>query len=87
MQRIEIGMGSKLEKLEETIIKLSGLIIPNMGSLSMFTRDIQNRLKKDYTIEYNKPFSSKLTKLEFSTFSGDEPNVWLNRVNQFCEFQ
>ena len=68
MQRIELGMGSKFEKLEETIIKLSGYMIPNMGSPSMFTKDIQSRPKKD-TNEYNKPFSLKLTKLEFPKFS------------------
>ena len=47
----------------------SGLMIPNMGSLSTFIQEIQSRPKKDTSgSEYNKPFSSKLTNLNFSSF-------------------
>ena len=44
-------------------------MISNMGSPSMFTQDIQSRPKKDTSgskyNNVNKPFSLKLTKLEF----------------------
>jgi hypothetical protein len=32
-------------------------------------------------------FSSKLTKLEFSRNSDDDPTEWCNRVEQFFEYQ
>ena len=32
-------------------------------------------------------FSSKMAKLEFPKFSGDDPTKWFNRVDQFFEFQ
>lgn len=32
-------------------------------------------------------FSSKMAKLKFSKYSGDDPTEWLNRVEQFFEFQ
>jgi hypothetical protein len=31
-------------------------------------------------------FSSKMAKLKFSKYSGDDPTEWLNRVEQFFEF-
>ena len=32
-------------------------------------------------------FLSKLAKLEFPKYSGDDPTEWFNRVNQFLEYQ
>jgi hypothetical protein len=32
-------------------------------------------------------FSSKLAKLEFPIYSGNDPTEWFNRVDQFFEYQ
>lgn len=32
-------------------------------------------------------FTSKLAKLEFPKYSGEEPTEWFNRVDQFFEYQ
>lgn len=33
------------------------------------------------------PFYSKLAKLEFPTYSGDDSTEWFNRVDQFFDYQ
>ena len=32
-------------------------------------------------------FSSKMAKLEFPRYCGDDPDEWFNRVDQFFEYQ
>lgn len=32
-------------------------------------------------------FTSKLAKLEFPKYSGEDPTEWFNRVDQFFEYQ
>lgn len=98
MQRIEDSMTDRLHSLEETINKLLNAILASKVSLSHHNNDWDGfshthrdetdsgRYKTD-----NKGgrhvFSSKMAKLEFSRYYGDDPTEWFNRVDQFFEYQ
>ncbi|RVW74045.1 hypothetical protein CK203_056398 [Vitis vinifera] len=88
MQRMEVGITDKVQRLEETITKLSEAFLSSRGSPSHnnYQQEGSHRTNRD-TGENIWPFSSKIAKLEFSRFSGDDPTEWLNRVDQFFEFQ
>ena len=88
MQRMEVGITDKIQRLEETIAKLSEAFLSSRGSPSHnnYQHEGSHRTNRD-TGENIRPFSSKIAKLEFPRFSGDDPTKWLNRVDQFFEFQ
>ncbi|KAL6350705.1 hypothetical protein AAG906_028162 [Vitis piasezkii] len=88
MQRMEVGITDKIQRLEETIAKLSEAFLSSRGSPSHnnYQQEGSHRTNRD-TGENIRPFSSKIAKLEFPRFSGDDPTEWLNRVDQFFEFQ
>eukprot|EP00261_Vitis_vinifera_P023282 XP_010655166.1 PREDICTED: uncharacterized protein LOC104880390 [Vitis vinifera] len=88
MQRMEVGITDKVQRLEETIAKLSEAFLSSRGSPSHnnYQQEGSHRTNRD-TGENIRPFSSKIAKLEFPRFSGDDPTEWLNRVDQFFEFQ
>ena len=85
MQRIELSFGSKMQKLEDTILRLSESLLPSQGSSGNQSHEGQSRSRKD-SRDVDRSFVSKLTKLEFPKFFGNDPTVWINRVNQFCDF-
>ncbi|KAJ0047962.1 hypothetical protein Pint_15208 [Pistacia integerrima] len=81
LHRMELGMADKLRHLEETLNRLSDVLLasqepPNHGKQHCEGHD-GGRLV----------VSSKTVKLEFPRFSGDDPTEWFNRVNQFFKFQ
>ncbi|RVW14863.1 Transposon Tf2-11 polyprotein [Vitis vinifera] len=89
MQRMEVGITDKIQRLEETIAKqLSEAFLSSRGSPSHnnYQQEGSHRTNRD-TGENIRPFSSKIAKLEFPRFFGDDPTEWLNRVDQFFEFQ
>ncbi|KAG8658352.1 hypothetical protein MANES_03G138751v8 [Manihot esculenta] len=48
----------------------------------------QNRSGREDSREGGKPiFTSKLAKIEFPKFSGDDPTEWMTRVEQFFDYQ
>ncbi|KAE8676919.1 hypothetical protein F3Y22_tig00111569pilonHSYRG00069 [Hibiscus syriacus] len=88
MQRMEVRITDKNQRLEDTIAKLSGAFSASSGSPSHnnYQNEGAHRTNRD-TGDNIRPFSSKIAKLEFPRFSGDDPTEWLNRVDQFFEFQ
>ena len=88
MQRMEVGITDKVQRLEETIAKLSEAFLSSRGSPSHnnYQQEGSHRTNRD-TGENIRPFSSKIAKLEFPSFSGDDSTEWLNCVDQFFEFQ
>ena len=79
MSRMELGVADKLHQLEETITKLSEALLSNKegssinnndrNGLSRFNRE-ENREETDGSRQI---FSSKMAKLEFPRFTGDDP--------------
>ena len=87
MQQMEIGVADKLQQLEMTLARVSDVLLTGRDSPSHhnFGREGSSRTLREGG-DYNKPFSSKIAKLDFPRFSGDELMEWLNRVNQFFDF-
>jgi hypothetical protein len=98
MQRLEDSMINRLHHLEETINKLSEAMIASKASSSYHNndRDSFSRTHREDTDGGRKKtdieggrhvFSSKMAKLEFPRYSGNDPTEWFNRVDQFFEYQ
>ncbi|KAA8539773.1 hypothetical protein F0562_026465 [Nyssa sinensis] len=93
MSRMELGLTDKLHHMEETIHKLSEAFLSNREGSNTSTNDRQGRFKntsdpyREQTDGSRQVFSSKLAKLEFLRYSGDDPTEWFNRVEQFFEYQ
>ena len=82
LHRMELGMADRLRQVEENLNRLSDVLLANLenpilGSITNREDNGGGRLV----------VSSKIAKLEFPRFSGDDPSEWFNRVNQFFEFQ
>ena len=82
LHRMELGMANRLRQVEENLNRLSDVLLANLenpilGSITNREDNGGGRLV----------VSSKIAKLEFPRFSGDDPSEWFNRVNQFFEFQ
>jgi hypothetical protein len=98
IQRLEDSMINRLHNLEETINKLSEAMIASKASSSYHNndRDGFSRTHRD-DIDGGKKktdnecgchvFSSKMAKLDFPQYSGDDPTEWFNWVDQFFEYQ
>ena len=80
LHRIELGMADRLLHVEETLNRLSDVLLAIQ----------ENPIHINHYREGNEGgrvvVSSKTAKLEFPRFSGDDPTEWFNRVNQFFEF-
>ena len=81
LHRMEMGMKDKLHHLEETINRLSDVLLADHVSTN------QGHTHRDGHTGGRLVVSSKTAKLEFPHISGDDPTEWFNRVNQFFEFQ
>ncbi|XP_035549720.1 uncharacterized protein LOC118349417 [Juglans regia] len=81
LHRMELGMADRLRHVEETLNRLSDVLLANQEPPN---QGIQNREGHNGG---RLVVSSKTAKLEFPRFSGDDPTEWFNRVNQFFEFQ
>ena len=91
--RMEMGVNEKLLHLEDAISKISGALFespskPGNGRQghSFSGRDRDPNLESRDSGSRSQ-FASKLAKLEFPRYSGYDPTEWLNRVEQFFEYQ
>jgi hypothetical protein len=89
VQRMEMSMSGKMRQLEETINKLSEAMLSSKGESSHgnTNREGNSRSIHEENEGYRQVFSSKMAKLEFPRYSGQDPTEWFNRVDQFFEFQ
>ncbi|XP_020241395.1 uncharacterized protein LOC109819859 [Asparagus officinalis] len=99
LSRIEIGVADKFTQIEMAISKLSEVLLANRTASSSNilgdppTNSPIGRLRNTVeetrdSSEGGRPlFFSKLAKLEFPRFSGDDPTEWFTRVDQFFEYQ
>jgi len=89
VQRMEMSMSGKMHQLEETINKLSEAMLSSKGESSHgnTNREGNSRSIHEENEGYRQVFSSKMAKLEFPRYSGQDPTEWFNRVDQFFEFQ
>ena len=81
---VKIGM----QRLEETISRLSEVMLANTESSNHNTsgRGPSRTHLKEFDGS-RQIFSSKMARLEFPKYSGDDPTEWFNRVAKFFEFQ
>ncbi|KAL5565238.1 hypothetical protein UlMin_028402 [Ulmus minor] len=89
MLRMELGVTDKLHHLEETINKLSEAFLSTREASSNTNhgREGSFRSHREETDGGRQIFSSKMAKMEFPKYSGDDPTEWFSKVAQFFEFQ
>nr|CAN75225.1 hypothetical protein VITISV_035856 [Vitis vinifera] len=93
MSRMELGLTDKLHQMEETIHRLSEALLSNKERSSSNTNDRNGRVRnnrdnsKGQMEGGQQMFLSKLAKLEFPRYSGNDPTEWFNKVDQFFEYQ
>lgn len=87
LQRMEMGIADKFQHLEENLVKLSDAFLASRepSSHNFYGRESTSKGSRESS-ETSRPFSSKIVKLEFPIFFGDELSEWLNCVDQFFEF-
>ncbi|XP_010275983.1 PREDICTED: uncharacterized protein LOC104610859 [Nelumbo nucifera] len=96
--RMEVGVSDKFHQLEDAINKLSEALLSNRvastnNSFELKTNSPTERSRnvreesRDNSEVGRQLFSSKLAKLEFPRFAGDDPTEWFTRVDQFFEYQ
>lgn len=88
--RMETGVTSKLQHLEDMMTKLSETVLSSRegGSSNFREKSVQQGGNRAESATGGKPmFSSKLAKLEFPRYSGTDPTEWLTKANQFFDFQ
>ena len=83
--QMEAGVGDKLQQIEASISQISDILITrhetSLGSPNVQAAQSSNgqdRLKGRRSM-----FTSKLAKLEFPRYSGDDPTYWFTRVGHF----
>ena len=81
LHRMEIHMADRHRQIEETLNHLSDVLLANQAPA------VHGNQYREGHEGGRQIVSSKTAKLEFPRFSGDDPTEWLNRVNQFFEFQ
>ncbi|KAF5472044.1 hypothetical protein F2P56_008792 [Juglans regia] len=81
LHRMELGMADRLRHVEETLNRLSDVLLANQEPPNQGNQNREGHNGGRLVV------SSKTAKLEFQRFSGDDPTEWFNRVNQFFEFQ
>ena len=81
LHRMELGMADRLRHVEETLNRLSDVLLANQEPPNQGNQHHEGHNGGRLVV------SSKTAKLEFPRFSGDDPTEWFNRVNQFFEFQ
>ena len=87
--RMEAGVGDKLRQIEAAISRMSdNLITRHETSLGSPNAQAAQSSNGQDQLEGRRPmFTSKLAKLEFPRYSGDDPTEWFTRVGQFFEYQ
>ncbi|KAL9432532.1 hypothetical protein AB3S75_027545 [Citrus x aurantiifolia] len=91
LQQMEIGINDKLHQLEEIINRMSEAFFSNKEGSSHNVNNHPSHSYKEHTKEEASGsrmiFSSKMAKLEFPRYAGDEPTEWFSKVSQFFEYQ
>lgn len=98
MQRIELAVADKLHQLEDTINKISEALLSSEASPShhnheregfsrTYKEDTNNGKNQEDSDGGRQVFSSKMAKLEFPKYAGDDPTEWVDQVAQFFEYQ
>ncbi|KAH9686516.1 hypothetical protein KPL70_014380 [Citrus sinensis] len=87
MQRMEMGINDKLHHLEEVISKLADSISASKGVSSHHEHAASSQPRREESGRERQQFPSRLAKLEFPRYSGDDPTEWFNRVTQFFDYQ
>ena len=78
---MELGMADKLQHLEDTLNRLSDVLLANQEPPNQTNQQREGQEGGRLIV------LSKTARLEFPRFSGDDPTKWFNRVNQFFSFQ
>ena len=97
--RLEVGVTDKLHHLKEAINKISDVLLSRYDSPTTYAGDHhgnqssnaryrESRNEAQDTNEGGSPqFISRLAKLEFPRYSGDDPIEWITKVEQFFQYQ
>ncbi|KAA8525675.1 hypothetical protein F0562_007530 [Nyssa sinensis] len=81
LHRMELDMADKFRHLKETLNRLSNVLLSNQEPSSHGNHHREGNDRGQQVV------FSKIAKLEFPLFLGNDPTEWFNRVNQFFEFQ
>ena len=90
---MEMGENEKLLHIEDSISKISGALFEspskpgNKWQGSSFIGCGKDPNDESIDLGSCSQFASKLAKLEFPHYSSNDPLEWLNRVEQFFEYQ
>lgn len=88
VSNLDKGLSSKLQQIEAAITRFSDIAVSNKEGVSSVGDHSQTRSNKEESREGGKPiFASKLAKIEFPKFSGDDPTEWMTKVDQFFDYQ
>ena len=94
LEALEAGFGGiqdGMQRLEETINRRLEETVNRLSEVFLSTKHNSNnpivRQHREEIDGSRQIFSSKMAKLEFPRYSGDDPTEWFNRVAQFFEFQ
>ncbi|KAJ0044952.1 hypothetical protein Pint_05472 [Pistacia integerrima] len=83
------GIQDGMQRLEETVNRLSEVFLSTKDNSSNHNNGREGfiRSHREENDGSRQIFSSKMAKLEFPKYAGDDPTKWFNRVAQFFEFQ
>ncbi|KAH9671355.1 hypothetical protein KPL70_017339 [Citrus sinensis] len=89
MEQIEIGINDKLQRLEDTLSKLAESFSATRGTASRGTNEHigSSRPFREESEGRRPPLPTRIAKLEFPRYAGDDPTEWFNRVTQYFEYQ
>ncbi|KAH9671354.1 hypothetical protein KPL70_017338 [Citrus sinensis] len=87
MQRMELGVNDKLAHIEETLSKLAESFHTSKDAPSINNNIETSRPNREDKDGRRQQFQSRVAKLEFPRYAGNDPTEWFNRVDQFFEYQ
>ena len=92
IEALEVGLGrvqDRIQRLEEIVNKLSEALLPTKEASSNNNngREGSFHSHREENDGGRQVFSSKMARLEFPKYFGEDPMEWLSRVAQFFEFQ
>ena len=90
IEALEAGLGGVqdgMQRLEDTVNRLSEILLSTRESSNNHNNGREGFVQPHQNDGGRQIFSSKMAKLEFPKYSGDDPTEWFNRVAQFFEFQ
>ena len=89
MEQMEIGFNDKLQRLEDTMNKLAESFSATRGTASHGTNENigSSRQFREESERGRPPMPTRLAKLEFPHYAGDDRTEWFNQVTQYFEYQ